>query len=345
MKVLIVNNMVPFIWGGAEELAVNLEKNIHLAGHEAEILRIPFKWEPFSYIPSQISLVRSLELDNVDRVICLKFPAYFVRHPNKIIWLVHQYRQAYDLYDSNQTNIPSTPLGHEIQNIIRNSDNNFLAEAKRIYSISNVTRNRLLKYNGIDSKVLPTLINDPEKFHGGENKGYIFAGGRINDLKRQYLLLEALSLTPKEVRLIIAGPPDSPNDAAKLVNLVEQLRLKDRVKLDLRFLPRNEYADYVNSSLAVAYIPFDEESLGFVTMEGAIAKKALITTNDSGDVLKLVLNGVTGWVTEPDSASIAKAMTDVYFKIKKTLDLGNAASEHWSSLGLNWPNTVEELLK
>ena len=46
MKVLIVNNMAPFVWGGAEELAANQEKQLVLAGHEAEVLRIPFQWNP-----------------------------------------------------------------------------------------------------------------------------------------------------------------------------------------------------------------------------------------------------------------------------------------------------------
>ncbi|WP_438299339.1 hypothetical protein [Pseudomonas sp. NMS19W] len=61
MKVLIVNNMAPFIWGGAEELAVNLQKNLIIAGHDAEILRIPFQWEPSTRIPSQMLLARTLK--------------------------------------------------------------------------------------------------------------------------------------------------------------------------------------------------------------------------------------------------------------------------------------------
>lgn len=52
MKVLVVNNMAPFVWGGAEELAAHLVKNLVLAGHEAQVLRIPFQWEPASRIPS-----------------------------------------------------------------------------------------------------------------------------------------------------------------------------------------------------------------------------------------------------------------------------------------------------
>lgn len=106
MKILLVNNMAPFVWGGAEELVENLQKQLILAGHQAEIMRIPFQWEPAERIPSQMLMVRSLELYNVDRVIAFKFPAYLIRHSHKTLWLVHQYRQAYDLYDAGQSNIP-----------------------------------------------------------------------------------------------------------------------------------------------------------------------------------------------------------------------------------------------
>ena len=34
----------------------------------------------------------------VDRLIGLKFPAYLIPHPRKVIWLLHQHRQAYDLW-------------------------------------------------------------------------------------------------------------------------------------------------------------------------------------------------------------------------------------------------------
>ena len=39
--------MAPFVWGGAEELAANLVTNLRARGCEAELLRIPFKWDPF----------------------------------------------------------------------------------------------------------------------------------------------------------------------------------------------------------------------------------------------------------------------------------------------------------
>lgn len=345
MKILVVNNMAPFVWGGAEELAVHLRRNLIAAGHESEVLRIPFQWEPATRIPSQILLVRALELSNVDRVIALKFPAYFIRHPRKTLWLLHQYRQAYDLFDAGQTNLPAGEDGEAIRRLIVAADQGALQESQRIYTNSQVTQSRLKKYNGFDSKVLLPPLNDPELFTGGASEGYIFAGGRINDMKRQYMLVQAMAKTPMSVRLIIGGPPDSHTDARKLEELVEHLGLQDRVKLDMCFLPRRKYAAYINAACAVAYLPFDEDSLGYVAMEAAIAGKALITSRDSGGVLGLVRPGETGWVAEPDVDSLAQAMSAASTNRVTTVRLGEGARLRWSKMGITWPRAVEALLK
>ena len=345
MKVLIVNSMAPFVWGEAEELALHLQKNLIIAGHEAEILRIPFQWEPATRIPSQMLMARAFELWNVDHVVALRFPAYLVRHPNKTLWLVHQYRQAYDLFDSNQTNLKQGQMGNDVPSLIIKADNECFLESKNIFTISEITRQRLVRYNGIDAKVLLFPVNDPELFIGGKTGDYIFAAGRVNSMKRQHLLLEALSLTAKDTKLIIAGPPDAPADAQKLMETAARLGLENRVQFDLRFLPRETYAEYVNGSAAVAYLPFNEDCAGYVAMESATAGKALITTTDSGGVLALVKHEETGWVTEPTPLSLAEAMNSVGGDPKRTQSYGMAAKELWLTLGISWPKTVETLLR
>lgn len=344
MKVLVVNNMAPFLWGGAEELAVHLKKNLILAGHQSEILRIPFQWEPYTGIPSQMLIARTMELYNVDHVIALKFPAYMIRHPKKTLWLLHQYRQAYDLYDANQTNIPKDNAGNEIRNIIINGDNQTFEEARKIYTNSAVTQKRLKHYNGYDSEVLLPPINDPELFQGGEYGDYIFAGGRVNSGKRQLLLIEALSKTSSKCKLVVAGPPDSPEDKNKIEQFVEKNNLSSRVKLDLRFLPRNELAHYVNNAAACVYIPFDEDSLGYVSMEAVTAKKALITTTDSGGIQGLVKHNETGWVAEPTAESLAECFEHVYKDKARTKTFGENANDLWQSYRATWPKTIEKLL-
>ena len=44
MRILIATVQVPFIRGGAEIHAEGLRDALRNAGHEAEILAIPFKW-------------------------------------------------------------------------------------------------------------------------------------------------------------------------------------------------------------------------------------------------------------------------------------------------------------
>lgn len=345
MKVLIVNTMVPFVRGGAEELAQNLRDNLQLAGHEAEILRLPFRWSPPAVLPSQMLMMRALELYNVDRVIALKFPAYLIRHPEKTLWLLHQYRQAYDLFDAGQTDIPRTEEGDELRRLIRNADRESFAESRRVFVNSEVTQARLATYTDFSGEILRPPVNQEELFMGGAASGYIFAGGRVNAMKRQHLVLKALALTPADVRLVIAGPPDTPEDARVLEALVEQLGLSDRVQLELRYLPREDLADYVNHASAVACVPYDEDSLSYVAMEAAAARKPVITTHDSGGVLGLARHRETGWVSDAAPEALAEGMAALAADAGLAVRLGEAAHELWVAMGITWPQTIARLLE
>lgn len=344
MKVVVLNNMVPFIWGGAEELAAHLVRNLQLAGVEAESLRIPFSWEPTDLLIEQILVCRSFRVPSADRVIALKFPAYHVQHDNKIVWLLHQYRQAYDLWDARQSNIPATPRGDEIRRLVTESDNQTFADAKRIYTNSAVTTNRLNHYNGFSSEILMPPLNDPELFSGGEDHGYLFAPGRINDSKRQAMAVDAMKYLPASVKLIIAGPPDGPTDAENLHRRIAVAGLEDRVTLDLRFLSRRELADYVNKSRGVLYLPYDEDSVGYVTMEAFQANKPVLTTTDSGGLLQIVRDGETGAVTLPNPEALAEGMSRLFFNPADAARMGREGHRLWESLKINWPSTVSKLL-
>ena len=46
MRILIATTQVPFVRGGAEAHAEGLLKALRDAGHEAEIVAVPFKWYP-----------------------------------------------------------------------------------------------------------------------------------------------------------------------------------------------------------------------------------------------------------------------------------------------------------
>src|SRR5215469_14757762 len=141
--------MAPFVRGGAEELASHLCSRLNSTpGVTAELLRVPFSWEPFERLADEIFLNRTLQLSNVDRVIGLKFPAYLVAHHTKVLWLLHQYRQAYDLRDRGESNIPDTPRGKEILELIWRADAEAFSACQKIFTNSQITQERLKRYNG-----------------------------------------------------------------------------------------------------------------------------------------------------------------------------------------------------
>jgi glycosyltransferase involved in cell wall biosynthesis len=344
VKVLVLNNMVPFRWGGAEELCHHLVRNLRSAGVDAEAMRIPFSWEPAERLVEEIVLCRSLRLWNVDRVIALKFPTYHIPFHNKVLWVLHQYRQAYDLWDAGQSNLANDERGREIRRLVHESDNRTFASVKNIYTISHVTAERMRRYNGVEAKVLMYPLNDPEHFVAGDYGDYILAAGRVNASKRQWLLVEAMRHLPPGIRLVIAGPPDDERDVEDLKARIAAAGLEDRVTLDLRFLPRGELASLVNNARAVAYVPYDEDSVGYVTAEACHAARPVVTTTDSGGLLQIVIPGETGIVGAPDPESLAAAMAPLLDGTAEAIRLGRQAQAHWKSLNITWPATVERLL-
>jgi glycosyltransferase involved in cell wall biosynthesis len=345
MKVLVVNNAAPFVRGGAEELADHLVRQLNATkGVEAELLRIPFRWEPAERLIEEIVLNRSLRLYNVDRVIALKFPAYLIPHPDKTLWLLHQFRQAYDLYESGLSYLGADPRGSEIIRVVRAADEGAFASCRRIFTNSPVTQGRLKKFNGFDGSVLYPPLNGAYLFTGGDYGRYIFAGGRVGPGKRQELLVEAMRYVRSDIGLVVAGPPDDEKAGRLLETLITEYHLGSRVELRLGFRPREEIAALANGALACAYLPIDEDSLGYVTMEAFSAAKAVITARDSGGLLEIVHDSQTGVVVAPQPLAIAAALDRLAGDRDRTIAMGRAARELLNSKDISWETTISRLL-
>ena len=109
MRIVVAAPQVPFVRGGAELMAEDLVAALQARDHEAELVTVPFKWYPGTRVLDQAFLWRLVDLTEsdgrpIDRVIATKFPAYCVRHPNKVAWVLHQFRQAYD-YDRDRKSV------------------------------------------------------------------------------------------------------------------------------------------------------------------------------------------------------------------------------------------------
>lgn len=341
MKLLIANNAAPFIRGGAELLADRLVDELQRAGHEVDLLRLPLGNTP-SQILDGIVAASLLDLVNVDRVIGLKFPAYLIPHPDVVIWLVHQFRQA---YDPPPVGWPRDPALDPVVSAVRAADRHAFAEANRLYAISPMIAERLRRSNGITSGVLMTPPHAEQDYRTHDAEDFIVALGRISGGKRQSLAVQAMKHAQPGYRLIVAGAPESQATLDDLNREIDRADLADRVEVIPRFITEEEKLDLIARSIGSVYLPIDEDSYGYVCYEAAMSNKPSITATDSGGTLTLVDHGRTGLVSAPEPEALAAAFDELALHRDRARAMGENARTLALELDLSWDRVIEELTR
>jgi glycosyltransferase involved in cell wall biosynthesis len=342
MKIALLGTMVPFVYGGAEFLIDSLAAKLREKGINVNVINLPFEWNPLEKVLESALAFRLVQIENADKVITFKFPAYCAKHQNMSVWLVHQFRQVYDLWGT-EYGPPQTPETLAMKKSITELDNFALSE-KKIYTNSKIVSDRLMKYNGIASKILYPPLMDEHLFSCKEYGDYIFYPSRVNHSKRQYMAVEAMKHTKSGVKLIIAGKGDTKADETFLLESIEKHGVKDKVTYINKFITQEEKAELFAKSLANIYIPFDEDSYGYVTLEAYHSKKPVITCTDSGGTDVVVLNEKTGYMTPPTPEALGEAMDKLYENKKNAQEMGEAGLKNLGELGISWENVIERLL-
>ena len=347
MRILIATVQVPFIRGGAEIHAEGLRDAFRDAGHEAEILAIPFKWYPPEKILDHILACRLLDVSEVagtrvDRLIGLRFPAYLIPHPHKVLWILHQHRTAYDLWDHALSDLVYYPNGSQVRDAIEQADRTLIPEARAVFANSRNVAQRLKRFCDIDSTPLYHPPPEAEKFYSSDASDYLFFPSRLCIPKRQELALEVLALTRNPVRLSFAGISDHPDYTDKLQSLARKLKVQKRVEW-LGGIDEDEKRERYASALAVVYPPVDED-YGYVTLEAMLASKPVITCRDSGGPLEFVIDQTTGLITDPTPEALAAAFDHVWENRDCAKMWGEAGRARYENLNLSWSNVVQKLL-
>lgn len=348
MRVAITTVQIPFVAGGAEFLAKNLKNALNEYGHEAEIISMPFIDMPMHNLENHIIASRLMDVNNswgghIDLCIGLKFPAYFMPHENKVIWALHQHRQAYDLFNTEYSLLKNDESGLEAKRIVMNSDNTYLPEAKRIYTIAKNVSNRMMKFNDISSQALYHPCPDMDKLFCEKYDDYILMPSRINITKRQKLALEALSRSKSDIKIYFVGKADNPIVSDEMCRFIKEKGLEKRVKLFDYVSQEEKFRLYANAK-AVMFIPLDED-YGYITLEAMAASKMVITCKDSGGPLEFVENGKNGIVCESDADALAQTIDMIAESSGMAEKYGAEAKRHIDSMNITWENVVKELTR
>lgn len=339
--ILVCEAQVPLVQGGAELLVRQLVAQLGARGYLVDRVSLPFKWYPKEEILAHAAAWRLLDLSEsngrpIDRVIATKFPSYFVRHPNKVTWLIHQHRAAYDLCGTPFGDFEETESDVGLRDRLLRLDREMLAESRRVFTIGRVVSERLEKFNGLRA---PVLHNPPvlaPRLKPGPYGDYMLSVGRIESIKRVDLAVRALQHTDPSVTLVVAGDgtyrPHVEREA-------EELGLSNRVRL-LGSVDDDTLVELYANALGVVFAPYDED-YGYVTLEAFLSAKPVVTARDSGGTLEFVVDGVNGFVCEPQPEALGAAFQALTSDRRLAQSLGDAGLQR--ARAITWDSVIEQL--
>ena len=334
---------MPFVRGGAESLVRELVAQLRLHGHDAELVSVPFKWYPLDELFAHAAAWRLLDLSEstgkpIDLVIGTKFPTYFVRHRNKVTWLVHQYRAAYELAGTVFSEFEHRDLDVAARERLIDLDTQMLGESRAIFTIARTVSDRLRRYNGLESAPLYHPPRLAGRLRGGPSGDYVLSVGRLESVKRVDLAIRALARVPGSLKLLVAGT-GTQRQAFEAV--VASEGLTDRVEF-LGEVDDETLISLYAGATAVIYPPYDED-FGYVTLEAFLSKKPVITTRDAGEPTEFVIDGVNGFVSDPTPEAVGDAIAALASDRARAARLGEAGYER--ARMISWDGVVDHLVK
>jgi len=340
MRLAVCMPQVPFERGGTEIFADGLVGALRERGHETELVTVPYKWYPGEQVLTQAFVWRLLDLTEangrpIDAVIATKFPSYGVRHPRKVVWLLHQFRQAWDLDRTELGQFGESADDRALRRKVLEFDRVTLGEAHAIFTTSSIVAGRLRDSTGLDAEVLAPPPA-PLDFHCTAYEDFILSVNRLDRAKRIDLLLEAAAQEPG-VRVVIAG--DGP-DRERLEQLARDRGLNGRATFTGR-VDDAQLADLYARCLGVFYAPVDED-YGLVPYEAFLSQKPVITATDAGGPLDIVRDRETGLVVAPTVEDVARACAWLREHEEDARSLGRAGRVVASAV--TWDACVDRLL-
>ena len=338
-NILVCTAQVPFASGGAERHAAGLLRELKARGHRVDLVQLPFKWYPREEILLSAAawrLVDVTEADGtkIDLVIPMKFPSYLVRHPNKVVWLIHQFRQAYDRFGTEQSDFTASPEDTRWRELVAEADATGLGEARKIFTNARNTADRLMRFNGIEAEALyhpPPLAG---RYRDDGPGPYGLVVGRLDAWKRMDLAIEGAAAGG--FPLVIAG---SGPDEERL----RKVAARTGANVDFRGAVSDDdlLALYAGCG-AVLFTPADED-YGYIALEAFLSKKPVVTCTDSGGPLEFVVDGETGRVTPPDGGAVGAAAAELLAAPTVARGMGERGFE--SIRGMTWDAVVSALLR
>lgn len=378
---IVAPSSVPFCIGGAENFGWGLHNYINQeTRHRAELIKLPSREHTFWDLVASYRSFSQLDLSHFDLVISSKYPAWMVRHPRHICYMLHRLRGLYDTYYLH--GLPTecdahSPFAAAVLKHVRKNERSpdSLEEAFELLDKAHSFDRDAPEFASFPSPMAKAVVR---YFDGiGLAPSRIFKYGAISRT-----VAERTEYFPVGAPITIAYPPSNLSglrqgkqdhfftvgrfDGAKRIDLLVQAFRQANTRLPFKiagtgplqdsikeladgdgrvellgFANDSEIVDLYADSLAVLYTPWQED-YGLVTIEAMMSGKPVITAADSGGPLEFVEHGVNGLVATPEPVSLAAGIDRLAASPDGTLAMGAAGKARVN--GISWRNAVSALL-
>ena len=306
---------------------------------------MPFKWYPKDEIARarrRVAAARSHRESTASRsisVIATKFPTYFVRHPNKVTWLFHQYRAIYDLCGTPYSDFDHTERDVRLRDRLIALDTEVLGESTRC-SPTRATPPRGSRSTTASPPSRCTIRRrSPAGSKAGPSGDYVLSVGRLEAIKRVDLIVRALAHVD---RARAAGRRRRRAAAAAARRRRRGRAASPTASRSPAPSTKRRWSTCTRGALAVVFPPFDED-YGYVTLEAFLARKPVVTTTDAGGPLEFVDDGVTGlWSTDAGRRRARDRTRSPPTGGARAQRSANAGYER--ARGITWDGVVDRLM-
>ena len=305
---------MPFVHGGAEVHVARAGARARAHGYDAELVSVPFKWYPKEEILAARGRVAAARSQREQRPAGrprrsrTKFPTYFVRHPHKVAWLIHQYRAAYELCGTAYSDFAHT---ERRRRPARRADPPRHRDARRVPRACSRTRatpptgcEKLQRPRRAEPLYHPPRLA-PRLTRRVRTATTCCRWAASSRSSASISAIRAMARVDPPLRLIVAG--DGTQRAERRTRSPTTLGVADRVTF-LGAVDDDDSIELYAGALAVVYPPYDED-FGYVTLEAFLARQAGgHDCTDSGGPNEFVVDGVNGCVCEPTPEALADAI-------------------------------------
>jgi glycosyltransferase involved in cell wall biosynthesis len=372
---------VPYQRGGAENLWRGLQDHLNEATpHQAEIIKLPSREFSFFELVDSYRRFSELDLSGFDLVVSSKYPAWMVRHPNHVVYMLHRLRGLYDAYESfglsREVTDPPNPVREllallddgtgrpdsELELYARVEALRPLAEARpELFAFPGPLIRRVVHF--LDAIGLApervrrygAIARTVAERHGTFPEGVpVFVAHPPSELatlpprRGSYLFTASRLDGPKRIELLIrAMAHASPRVRLRIAGTgPEAGRLREAAGGDPRVellgrVPSAELARLYAGARAVAFVPLQED-FGLIALEGMRAGKPVLTCIDSGGATELVVHGENGLVVAPEPEALGQAMTELHRDGRAARRMGRAGRRRAAQV--TWTHVVDHLL-